>query len=239
MSRNSRFVAAAKALLAVQIAGCAGAAGVTAWAAFEVRDMVHERDALSARVAQLEAVIPRTMLPPAPAPATAADTVNAADLPAGATEAASPTNEAIGGGGGGGGGGGNEERDPVFNEVREVETVPCALYPGRAASRCPVPWRSVNEEICLDVDDRQAFCPRHFPDPDSDPVGNVTTPLDPQRRDCRSLDGQAIVCVPPYQRTPVPGVCMDGNNRPMRCPRAVREPAKPAETNQQQPVTRR
>jgi len=58
------------------------------------------------------------------------------------------------------------------------------------------------------------------------------------------VERRPIICVPPFRRTPVPGVCLDGNNRPMRCPPGVpRQTEQPRETDQrqqpQQPLTRR
>lgn len=56
-------------------------------------------------------------------------------------------------------------------------------------------------------------------------------------RECTRVDGRAVVCVPPYRRTPVASVCLDGRNRLIRCPSSVRiEPAP--EPDPQQPRTR-
>lgn len=70
-SRNERFVSAARRLLLMQLVACLLALGVAGWAWFEVRGLVRERDALAARVAQLERehVIPAAAQPKLPAPA--------------------------------------------------------------------------------------------------------------------------------------------------------------------------
>jgi hypothetical protein len=61
-------------------------------------------------------------------------------------------------------------------------------------------------------------------------------PPPPPAGDCQTVDRRRIACVPPFRRTPVPGVCIDGSNRPMRCPRGVRiEPVQPAQPPRQQP----
>lgn len=209
MSRNARFVSAAKALLAVQVAGCVGAAGVTAWAAFEVRDMVRERDALAARVAQLEAVIPPAMLPPpleleAPEadPADPSDTVAAPD-----NEVQVSTGDGVGAGNSSTGSGGGSGGGPVGNESAGNDNV--VIADGGDV---------VGNEI----------------------VGEGDVIAEEPRRDCRRVDGRAIVCVPPFTRTPVRGVCVDGRARPVRCPADTPIRDAPRETEpQQSPITRR
>lgn len=212
MSRNARFVSAAKGLLAVQVAGCVGAAGVTAWAAFEVRDMVRERDALAARVAQLEAVIPPEMLPPPADPgvtdadqADPSDAVAAPDneVQASTGDGVGAGNSSSGTGSSGGGGGGPVSNDSAGNDNVVVEK----------------DGDVVGNEI----------------------VGEGDVIAEEPSRDCRRVDGRAIVCVPPFRTTPVRGVCVDGRGRPVRCPPGVvREPDPPRETDQQQsPITRR
>ena len=62
----ARFVRSAWALLAFQLIASAAAAALAFWAVIEVRGLVGERDALAARVAELEAARPG---PPAAAPA--------------------------------------------------------------------------------------------------------------------------------------------------------------------------
>jgi hypothetical protein len=64
------------------------------------------------------------------------------------------------------------------------------------------------------------------PPPPAPPAPPPSPP--PPTGDCQTVDRRQIACVPPFRRTPVPGVCIDGSNRPMRCPRGVRiEPAQP------------
>jgi hypothetical protein len=64
-----------------------------------------------------------------------------------------------------------------------------------------------------------------------------TPPVPPSPpRDCQSVQRQPIVCVPPFRRTPVPGVCLDGNNRPLRCPPGTpRPPREQPQTDPRQP----
>jgi hypothetical protein len=203
IGRNERFVRAAKRLLTFQLVAAAGAAAVTGWAVIEVREVLGERDALAARVKQLEAVLPPELLPPAPVDGPLQ--LEPVPQPGGTTETADPETKSDPGPTGGGStnqtsGGGTQ--DPVE-------------------------------------------------DGDSTPTDNVTTggdksdgngtgpidirPVEPQpERNCQSVERRPIVCVPPFRRTPVPGVCVDGNNRPMRCPR--REPVRDT-TNQQQTPT--
>ena len=238
--RNARFVRTAKTMLLFQVGAGAAAIAVAAWALFEVADLARERDALAARVAQLEAVIPRAMLPPAPEPVALPDSVNAADLPAAAIETTMATNKSGGGSSGGNGDEGNGIGKSDGNIV-VGETVDCQLAPNRTPSRCPVPWQRVGD-LCRDVQGREAYCGR-LVDPDPDPTNEVITHDEPER-DCRSLEGRAIVCVPPFRRTPAPGVCLDANRRPMRCPASVRDPDRTRpdldrSQNRQQPVTRR
>lgn len=73
-SRIAAFVSAARSLLVVQVVAALLAVGVTAWAFFEVRGVIAERDQLRARVAELEAQAaqpqqPLTPLPLGPDPA--------------------------------------------------------------------------------------------------------------------------------------------------------------------------
>lgn len=213
MSRNARFVSAAKVLLAVQVAGCVGAAGVTAWAAFEVRDMVRERDALAARVTQLEAVIPPAMLPPPPAELQAAEATQAGPseavaVPDNAVQVVTNSggvtgNSSSGSGSSGGSGGGAVSNESVGNDNVVVA--------------------GGGDAVANEI------------------VGAGEVVADEPRRDCRRVDGRAIVCVPPFRTTPVRGVCVDGRARPVRCPPGVvREPDPPRETEEQQsPISRR
>jgi hypothetical protein len=250
--RNERFVRTAKRLLALQVAAGLGAAAVTAWAALEVAGLARERDALAARVAQLEAAMPRGLIPPELAVPAAPDNVSAADVPEGAIDMPATGNSggstggnsggSTGGSTGAGGGGGTNMIGNSTGGGSGGETVACELYPNRAASRCPVPWRRYNDDLCLDVQSRPAYCPRvRIPDPDpTDNIVSTEEPAPAPARDCRTVQGRAIVCVPPYRRTPVPGVCLDGNNRPMRCPPTARDPDKADDSDQQQqPLTRR
>jgi hypothetical protein len=255
MSRNARFVAAAKGLLAVQVAGCVGAAGVTAWAAFEVRDMVRERDALAARVAQLEAVIPPQSLPPPP---TAIE--NRAPPPP-ADEAEPPV-----------------ENELVVNKVGSgpigpppPTTVPCELLvEPRGMSECALPIVPDAHGACRDVRGRPAVCPGQPPPPPTGPCRLQDAARSPSRcvlpivpddagtcrdvegrraicpdppdpdRACRRVDGRAVVCVPPFTRTPVPGVCVDGRARPVRCPpnTPIRDAPRKTDEQQQSPTRR-
>lgn len=74
--------------------------------------------------------------------------------------------------------------------------------------------------------------PPPVPDPVPVPPPPPPTPTPPPpppspARDCTRADGRAVVCVPPYRRTPVGGICLDGRNRLIRCPPGVRiEPAQ-------------
>ena len=61
----------------------------------------------------------------------------------------------------------------------------------------------------------------------------------PPPRECQSVERRPIVCVPPFRRTPVPGVCVDGNGTPMRCPPSLRPAEPPKDPNRQQPGARR
>ncbi|HEX8528261.1 hypothetical protein [Allosphingosinicella sp.] len=218
-SRNERFVAAAKRLLTFQLVAAAGAAAVTGWAVLEVRDLVNERDSLAARVAELQGNLIAgngVILPP--------------EAAAGLPETALPTPLSEGNT--------STPPDAADNRVGEDDPPPpsrtsCELLDG-TGSECALPLRRVTREVCLDVRDRRAFCPdvpRNLPDPpdDTGPTNTVVTPPPPQpARECQSVERRPIVCVPPYVRTPVPGVCIDGNRRPMRCPRGQRieEPAQ-------------
>ena len=68
MSRVAAFVSAARSLLVMQVLAALLAVGVTAWAFFEVRGLIAERDQLRARVTQLEAQAgqPQQMVAPVP-----------------------------------------------------------------------------------------------------------------------------------------------------------------------------
>jgi hypothetical protein len=74
--RNARFVAAARRLLIMQVGACLLAVAVAGWAWFEVRDLVRERDALAAKIVELERRAqslppraPTAVIAPVPAPA--------------------------------------------------------------------------------------------------------------------------------------------------------------------------
>jgi len=238
MSRNARFVAAAKGLLAVQVVGCVGAAGVTGWAAFEVRDMVRERDALAARVAQLEAVIPPQSLPPPPAvieteaPPPPPDEAQ----PPSSNEAQPPVEgDPVVNTNGGGSGKGPPPPPPPPNDPN---TIACTLWPDRSPSRCPLPLTYYNG-YCRDVQNRPAICPGGTPPPPP-PGPTPPPPPPPPARDCTRVDGRAVVCVPPFTRTPVRGVCVDGRARPVRCPANTPIQDAPRKTDgEQQSPTRR
>lgn len=221
-SRNERFVAAAKRLLTFQLVAAAGAATLTGWAVFEVRDLVSERDALAARVAELEGYRGSTVGMEAPA---GTETMA---LPGTPTDAPMPDSQIP------------APPDTSDKQVAEEEPPPpsrtsCDLI-GGGASECALPLRRVTREVCLDVRNRRAFCPdvpRETPNPVGDNPANpantvVTVPPPQPARECQSVERRPIVCVPPFRRTPVPGVCLDGNNRPMRCPRGqrIQEPAQ-------------
>lgn len=189
--RNERFVRAAKRLLTFQLAAAAGATAVTGWALFEVRDILRERDALAARVAQLEAVVPPELLPAAPTEGPLG--LEPVPQPNGATTPDTPDPETKGDSAGGGGtnqtsGGGTA--DPVGDGgATPTENVATGGGGGKTDS-------GGGGSVPVDV-----------------------TPVEPTvERNCQSVERRPIVCVPPYRRTPVPGVCVDGNNRPMRCP---------------------
>jgi hypothetical protein len=83
---NARFVRTAKRLLLFQVAASALAVGLAGWAAIEVADLVDERDRLTARVAELEAV----QLPP-PDPAYQVDEAPAPALTTELPTAPAPT----------------------------------------------------------------------------------------------------------------------------------------------------
>lgn len=67
-SRIAAFVSAARSLLVVQVIAALLAVGVTAWAFFEVRGLVAEREQLRARVNELEAQAAQPQQPLAPVP---------------------------------------------------------------------------------------------------------------------------------------------------------------------------
>lgn len=212
MSRNARFVSAAKRLLAIQLAAALGAAAVTIWAAFEVRALVAERDSLAARVARLEAAVPPGMLPPpADAETPEAEQVDPSDdvaAPDNVSQLGTSTggvtgNSSSGTGPSGGSGGSTVENESLANEV--------VVASGGSDT--------VGNEM----------------------VGAGGVVAEEPRRDCRRVDGRAIVCVPPFRTTPVRGVCVDGRGRPVRCPPGVvREPDAPRDPKpEQSPISRR
>ena len=67
-NRIAAFVSAARSLLVVQVLAALLAVGVTAWAFFEVRGAIAERDQLRARVAELEAQAAQPQQPLSPVP---------------------------------------------------------------------------------------------------------------------------------------------------------------------------
>ena len=67
-NRIAAFVSAARSLLVVQAIAALLAVGVTAWAFFEVRGAIAERDQLRARVAELEAQAAQPQQPLTPVP---------------------------------------------------------------------------------------------------------------------------------------------------------------------------
>jgi hypothetical protein len=230
--RNARFVRTAKTLLLFQVGAAAIATALGGWAAFEVSGLVRERDGLAARVAQLEAVAPPRSLPPSPADAVEPDAP-----PPPPPDQAPPRDEAEPSVG----------RDPAVNTKGGgpekapppppgPATIACTLLHDRSPSRCPLPLTYFNG-YCRDVQNLAALCPG-APPPPAPPGPTPPPPPPPPARDCQSVERRAIVCVPPFRRTPVPGVCLDGNNRPMRCPPGApraQEPASDPNREQQQP----
>ena len=103
--RNARFVAAARRLLLMQAGACLLALAVAAWAWFEVRGLLRERDTLAAQVAELEKraqALPLQAPPPAiapmPAPTRRPAPRRKAPEPAGnIAETATPTEPTKGG----------------------------------------------------------------------------------------------------------------------------------------------
>lgn len=232
-SRNESFVRAARRLLAFQLTAAAGAVALTAWAVVEVRALVEERDRLAAQVAQMGPPSATAPLAGTPAsPAAAEPPAATLPEPAPAPESApsvSSTPEAVG----------NEAADGADQPGPLV--TPCILLDG-TRSQCPLPWRRVDDGICLDVRQRRARCPAGGAGPvdeDESDDSNPPPPPPSPARDCRSVEGRPIVCAPPYRGTPVPGVCLDRNNRPMRCPpgQPPREP-RPTVTPTRPPATR-
>ena len=67
-NRIAAFVSAARSLLVVQVLAALLAVGVTAWAFFEVRGLVSEREQLRARVNELEMQAAQPQQPLAPVP---------------------------------------------------------------------------------------------------------------------------------------------------------------------------
>ncbi len=76
MNRIAAFVSAARSLLVVQVVAALLAVGVTAWAFFEVRGVIAEREELRARVAQLEAQAAQPQQPLAPMPLAPDPSIN-------------------------------------------------------------------------------------------------------------------------------------------------------------------
>ena len=200
--RNARFVRTAKRLLLFQVGAAALATGLAGWAALEVAGLARERDALAARVAELEArpligAYPPVYEPGAPAPPTTATPAEPRPAPTTAGSAIAP--------------------------------------PGPPGSPTPAPTPPPGPTPI----------PPPGPTPPPPPQPPAPPPVPPSPpRDCQSVERQPIVCVPPFRRTPVPGVCVDGNNRPMRCPpgtpRAPREEQQTDPRQQQpQPINRR
>jgi hypothetical protein len=206
--RNESFVRAARRLLAFQLAAAAGAVALTAWAVIEVRELVHERDRLAAQVAQIEqrgpaAAAPRPLEPEA---ASEPPAEIAAEPVAEPPEASEPDRE-------GNVSGSSPPPPPPPPPQSRIE---CELLDG-TSTLCPLPWRRVADGICLDVEGRRAHCPTGGSPPGGGGEGSEPDPP-PPARDCRSVEGRPIVCAPPFRATPVPRVCLDRNNRPMRCP---------------------
>lgn len=230
--RNARFVRTAKTMLLFQVGAGAMATAVGAWALFEVADLARERDALAARVAQLEAVVPPELLPPAPdedardvAPSPPDEAEPPVEREGAPNQTAAP----------------NPPPGPPRDMPPPPATVACELRDG-TATRCPVPLERIDDRFCYDVERRAAYCPGRttVPDPVPDPV--PTPPAPPaDERNCQSVDRRPIVCVPPFTRTPVPGVCADGRGRPVRCPPGTptRDPPREQDGQQQQPATKR
>lgn len=237
--RNERFVRTAKTMLLFQVGAAAVATALGGWAVVQVRDVLRERDALAARVAQLESPAPPQLLPPPPADA----------LETGLTPPPGEAEPPI-------------TREPVLNTIGGARakapppppppgpaTVACTRLHDRSPSRCPLPVTYFNG-YCRDVQNLPAICPGGPPAPPAPapPTPSPPAPPTPQSpsppRDCQSVQRQPIVCVPPFRRTPVPGVCVDGNNRPMRCPRGTPREERPRQDQpqpndpRQQPTTR-
>ena len=208
MSRNERFVSAARRLLAMQIVACVGAAAVAAWAVYEVTDLARERDALAARVAQLEAVIPPRSLPPP---------IASSDVPASAADLREQATAAAGAGSG----------EPAAASEKADGAPPDDRVNGGGAG---VPTDNIAAGTGGEAGTNGSA---------GDVTTNAATPADPPvERNCRGINRRPITCVPPFTRTPIAGVCLDGRSRPMRCP-----PNMPRETEQQdqqqQPTRRR
>lgn len=206
-SRNERFVRAAKRLLTFQAIAAAGAVLVTGWAMVEVNDVVRERDALAARVAELEGRAVGTA--PAPIP------VDLEGLLPGIDPAAQNGVAPLPDGNGMGPDGGQEETPQTF----------CLLLANRTPSECPLPLQRVNPQVCLDVAGRRAHCP-DVPLPPAEEPGNPPPPPAgsgtpatggetprPAEPGPRATNGFAAEVRPPPS-----GVCVDANNRQVRCP---------------------
>lgn len=232
-SRNERFVRAARRLLAFQLAAAAGAAALAGWALLEVRDLVDERDRLAARLAQVQRPAPVAEAPPATPVAVAEP---AAAAPPAST---SPDTEAETAGDGR-----EDPPDPVGNTMTDPPPPPPPAAECRVADRpglepivCAPPYRRFpGTEFCLDANRVRIYCPPGVPGAPTGRGPDTPPPPPPPPRDCRSVEGRAIVCAPPYRTTPVPGVCIDRNNRPLRCPRGV-IPREPGRTGAAPPST--
>ena len=227
--RNARFVRTAKTLLLFQVGAAALATALGGWAVIEVRDVLRERDALAARVAQLEAIVPPELLLPPPADALEID---APPPPPDEIEPPVERDPAVNTNGGG------IKKAPPPPPPPGPTTIACTLLHDRSPSRCPLPLTYFNG-YCRDVQNQAAICPGG-PPPPAPPAPTPPAPPAPQPpsppRECQSVERRPIVCVPPFRRTPVPGVCVDGNNRPMRCPRGTprEEPQRDTQTPQRQ-----
>lgn len=139
-----------------------------------------------------------------------------------------------------------DERDRLAARVAELEAQPQAdpLYPAELPPPPPditdlpvAPATPAAPPPPATAPSSQPPSPPP-PPPSPSPPPAPPAPTPPlQVRDCTRVDGRAVVCVPPYRRTPVTGVCLDGRNRLIRCPPNVRiEPAQ--EQQRQEPRIR-
>lgn len=150
-----------------------------------------------------------------------------------------------------------DERDRLAARVAELEAQPQAdpLYPGdlppppditdlSVAPPSPPPPAPPGAAPTPQPPAPPPSPPPAPPPPPPAPVPAPPPPAPPPpppppspARDCTRVDGRAVVCAPPYRRTPVAGVCLDGRNRLIRCPPNVRiEPAQ--EQQRQEPRIR-